>query len=87
MFQYVYHYCHCIIFFRIGRTPRINKERIREMVIEDPTISTRAIARYQRVSQGTVCKVLKSAHFHPYKMIPTQELQINDEARRLRYCR
>jgi len=56
------------------------------MVINDPTISTRAIAQYQDVSQTTVCKALKSAHFHPYKAVLTQELYINDETRRLRYC-
>lgn len=54
------------------------------MINNDPTTSTRIIARYQGVSQSTVCKVL--AHFHPYKVILTQELHLN-EVRRLRYCR
>lgn len=57
------------------------------MATNEPSISTRAIALYQGVSQATVCKALKSAHFHPYKATLTQELHINDETRRLRYCR
>jgi len=69
-----------------GRLPQIDTAPIQEMVINDPTISTRAIAQYQGVSQTTVCKALKSAHFHPYKAVLTQELYINDETRRLRYC-
>ncbi|EFN63132.1 hypothetical protein EAG_00095, partial [Camponotus floridanus] len=52
-----------------------------------PTISTRAVARYEGVSQASVCRALKSAHFHPYKITLTQELHVNDEPRRLRYCR
>ncbi|EZA61810.1 hypothetical protein X777_09864 [Ooceraea biroi] len=57
------------------------------MIVEEPTISTRTIARYQQVSQTTVCKVQKSAHFHPYKVILTQELHATDKPRRLEYCR
>ncbi|XP_011883890.1 PREDICTED: uncharacterized protein LOC105571033 [Vollenhovia emeryi] len=57
------------------------------MVVNDRTISTRTIARSQQVSQTTVCKVLKSAHFHPYKVVLTQELYANDKPRRLEYCR
>jgi len=44
------------------------------------------VARDQGVSVGTVHNALKSARFHPYKVTLTQELHINDEARRLRYC-
>jgi len=56
------------------------------MISNKSTISTRTVARYQEVSQTSVCSILKSSHFHPYKTL-TQELHINDEARRLRYCR
>lgn len=72
---------------RTGRPPRINAAGIQEMVTGDPTTSTRIVARYQRVSQTSVCRVLKSAHFHPYKIWLTQELYDNDKDRRLRYCR
>lgn len=34
-----------------------------------------------------VCKVLKSAHFHPYKIQLVQELYVKDKPRRLEYCR
>ncbi|EZA51141.1 hypothetical protein X777_10433 [Ooceraea biroi] len=57
------------------------------MVTDDPNISTRVEARYQSASQATVCRALKLAHFHPYKIRLTQELHANDELRRLRYCR
>lgn len=50
-------------------------------------MSTRAVAQEQGISQTRICKALKSACFHPYKIIMIQELQINDEARRLKYCR
>lgn len=76
-----------IFVLRTGRVRRINTAQIEEMVMNEPTISTRAVARYQEVSQATVCRALKSAHFHPYKVTLTQELHINDEARRLSYCR
>ncbi|XP_071578855.1 histone-lysine N-methyltransferase SETMAR-like, partial [Temnothorax nylanderi] len=69
-----------------GRPPRINTARILEEVTNDPEISTRDVARYQGVSQATVCRALKSAHFHPYKVTLTQELYANDKPRRLRYC-
>jgi len=65
----------------------MNNTQIEEMISNNPTISTRAVARYQEVSQALVCRALKLAHFHPYKITLTQELHINDEARRLRYCR
>ncbi|XP_011883614.1 PREDICTED: uncharacterized protein LOC105570778 [Vollenhovia emeryi] len=57
------------------------------MVTNDPHISTRSIARNQGVCQATVCRALKSAHFHPYKVTLTQELFADDAPRRLRFCR
>jgi len=82
--NFFYHYFSIL---RTGRPRRINIVQIQEMVTNDPTISTRTVARYQGVSQATVCKTLKSVYFHPYKVTLTQELHINDEARKLRYCR
>jgi len=61
--------------------------QIEDMISNNPTISTWTVARNQEVSQASVCRALKSAHFHPYKITLTQELHINEEARRLRYCR
>jgi len=81
-------YCFIItIIFHTGRPRVINSVQIQEMVTNDPTISTRTVARDQGVSQASVCRALKLAHFHPYKITLTQELHIDDEARRLRYCR
>ncbi|XP_026823891.1 keratin, type I cytoskeletal 10-like [Ooceraea biroi] len=68
-----------------GRPAHIDTNPILQMVRDDPTISTRTIARNINVSQKTVCRALKSAHFHPYKVILTQELRINDESRILSY--
>ncbi|XP_026826929.1 zinc finger BED domain-containing protein 1 [Ooceraea biroi] len=70
-----------------GRPRRIDTAPILQMVTDDPNISTRVVARYQGVSQATVCRALKSAHFHPYKIRLIQELHANDELHRLRYCR
>jgi len=75
------------IIFRTGRPRCINSVQIQEVVTNDPTISIRTVARDQGVSQASVCRALKVAHFHPYKITLTQELHINDKARRLRYCR
>jgi len=55
------------------------------MISNNPTISSRAMTRYQEVSQTSVYKALKSAHFHTYKITLSQELHINDEACRLRW--
>jgi hypothetical protein len=55
------------------------------MVIGEPTISQRTVARNLGISQWSVYKALKAARFHPYKVTLTQELHVNDEARRLRY--
>ncbi|XP_011874347.1 PREDICTED: uncharacterized protein LOC105565619, partial [Vollenhovia emeryi] len=68
------------------RTPLIHTMPMVQMVTDDPNVSTRTIARHVGVSQATVCRALKAAHFHPYKVTLTQELHNNDEARRMRYC-
>jgi len=53
---------------------------IEETATDNSTISTRAMVRYEEVTQTTVCRALKSANFHLRKIILIQDLHINDRA-------
>ena len=55
-------------------------------VQEDPHVSTRQLARDYNVSQASVCNLMKSVKWHPYKIQLLQELSEDDFDRRSEFC-
>lgn len=55
-------------------------------VEENPTSSTRQIARENNVSQTTVLRCLHKEKLHPYKLTFVQELTEDDPDRRMDFC-
>ncbi|XP_066157702.1 uncharacterized protein [Euwallacea fornicatus] len=55
------------------------------MVLE-PITSTRQLATSTGISATSICRILKSHKFHPYKIKLVQELNEDDFDRRLHFC-
>lgn len=54
--------------------------------IMDPRLSTRQLALVSGINRRSVQRILKSNHFHPYKIKLVQELNEDDYDRRLEFC-
>lgn len=70
--------------------PVLNNEtlqQIDDLISENPRISQRRIANELGISLGAVNNALKKLNYHPYKIQLTQELQEEDLATRLEFCR
>lgn len=63
-----------------------NEEAVLNRVFQDPTLSTRQIARELQLSKSTVFRILKSNQFHPFHYSIVQKLEEGDLGRRLEYC-
>jgi len=59
---------------------------IREIVNNNPQISTRKIDQETRIPKSSVERILQAEKFHPYKPIIVQKLNENDYPRRLEFC-
>lgn len=55
-------------------------------VAMDHTLSTRKLATESGVSRSTIQRILKKHKFHPYKISLVQELNEDDNDRRLQFC-
>lgn len=65
-----------------------NIERVRQFVNEDPRQSLRLRAASLILHKSTVHRIIrKDMHFHPYKIVITQELKPQDPANRSEFCR
>lgn len=62
------------------------EEHIEQLFEDDPTTSTRAVARQVGVSHSRVHDVIKAAGKHPYHYRPVQELLPGDFQRRVNFC-
>lgn len=62
------------------------EENILEMVEDDPTISTRAIATQVDVSHSKVWKTIRQEQYYPYHYQRVQALQPEDHPRRVEFC-
>lgn len=62
------------------------EEAILDLVQENPSTSTRLIARQLNVSQSFVSQVLRTEELHPYHIQRVQALQEEDFPRRVEFC-
>lgn len=73
-----------------GRPRRAGNVRIEEdilnLIFQDPTTSTRVIARQLQVSQKKVWKTLRENQLHPFHVQRVQALQPQDHPRRVQFC-
>lgn len=69
------------------RRSAIIEEYIVDRVEEDPTVSSRILAREAGISQSTVMNVLHENLYHPYHFTPVQELRRPDFQKRVTFCR
>ena len=53
--------------------------------VEDPHLSTRKAAQVHGIDAKSVCNILKSLNFHPYKIQLVHELNEDDPDRRLQF--
>jgi transposase len=74
---------------RSGRPKSVASEEkqieIAQAFVENPYLSLRRAGNEHDVSHETVRKVLKSIHFHPYKIHLVQELNEDDPDRRIEF--
>lgn len=71
-----------------GRAANVDLQDVVLQEIENnPSTSTRAIARHTGIGKSTVHDILKRNAFHPYHVTRVQTLQPRDYANRLRFCR
>lgn len=71
-----------------GRIVRADVEDVvLEEIVQDPSTSTRAIARRTEIGKSTVHDILKRYKFHPFHVTRVQTLQSRDYNSRLRFCR
>lgn len=74
----------------LRRTPHFIDENVKVNILlafqEDPTTSTRQVARENDVSHSTVLRCVKAEKMHPYKLQHVQELIDGDSDRRLQFC-
>lgn len=71
-----------------GRSARADVEDVvLEEIAQDPSISTRSIARRTGIGKSTVHDILKKNKFHPFHVTRVQTLQPRDYNARLRFCR
>lgn len=69
----------------VRTTPNI--EKVREAITKSPRRSVRKHAASLGLSERTVRRILHDdLHFHPYKMLMTQQLLTTDHATRLQFC-
>ncbi|KAL1493572.1 hypothetical protein ABEB36_009274 [Hypothenemus hampei] len=52
----------------------------------DPTLSTRQLASVSGINRGSIRGILKSHHFHPYKIKLVHEINEDNQDRRLEFC-
>lgn len=57
------------------RTPK-NQDRRRDVILTSPTRSGRKQAQVLEISRRSFRRMVPEMHFHPYKMILTQELKV-----------
>lgn len=55
-------------------------------VYMDPTLSTRQLVSVSGINRGSIQGILKTHHFHPYKIKLVHEINEDDEDRRLQFC-
>lgn len=72
---------------RAGLRDVAEEERILELVTEDPTTSSRRLARETGVSKTRVLRILSKNNFRPYHLTPVQELEERDYVARTNFCR
>ena len=63
-----------------------NKEAVRNLINESPTISTRELSRATHVSQTSIRRIIKKEGFRPWKLSIHQELYDADPDRRIEFC-
>ncbi|RZC36029.1 hypothetical protein BDFB_009542, partial [Asbolus verrucosus] len=59
-----------------------NKIRVVEVIDNNLQVSQRQISRQTRISQSSVCRILRENKFHPYHITLVQELREGDYGRR-----
>lgn len=64
----------------------VNELDVLLSVTENPNISTRKISVELEISQTSVCRILKTNHFHPYHIQLHQHLTEQDYGNRLNFC-
>lgn len=85
--------CFFFVFFLAGDVgrPRVHQADDEERIIrefnQDPTASTRTIARRLGLSQYKVWHTMHENNFHPYHYTPVQVIEEGDPARRMQFCR
>ena len=62
------------------------EEAVLDRVAENPSVSTREIAREMEVSQTSVFRVLKEQLLHPFQLQKVQHLIPGEYPRRVEYC-
>ncbi|XP_023233231.1 uncharacterized protein LOC111632943 [Centruroides sculpturatus] len=55
-------------------------------VAADPTLSIRKLEAVTSISRTSICRILKTHKFHPYKINLVHQLNKNDFDRRQRFC-
>ena len=68
------------------RTPEFEEE-VLERIANEPSTSTRAVARGMGTSQSSVWRVLQEQNLHAYHLQKVQGLQPNDFAPRIQFVR
>ncbi|PSN38980.1 hypothetical protein C0J52_11333 [Blattella germanica] len=64
-----------------------NREMVRQAVIRSPRKSASRHASELRMSDRSVRRLLKTLHFHPYKLSLVQDLNVIDKQSRLAFAR
>jgi hypothetical protein len=69
-----------------NRCPRVTDEYVLDRIEEDLTVSTRTLARQDRISQSKAVKILHRNEYHPYYFTPVQGLQPPDFTKQVEFC-
>lgn len=71
-----------------GRNQRSdNEDIVLNGIAEDPSVSTKGIARQEDIGKSTVHSILKKRKFHPYYVSCVQTLEPRDYDARVNLCR
>jgi len=63
-----------------------NSADVLSAITLNPHVSQRELARASGISRSSIQRILKENRYHPYHLIPSQELLVIDYERRITFC-